>query len=93
MSSACDCRTYTVDDTQWCAQVLHLVRAHSQAEFQVVIEEAQLPAKLHELERLCEEQGVQSDGSRGPACADQTPHPDFCRVLSSADMLRADSRA
>lgn len=49
--------------------MLHLVRAHSQAEFQVIAEEAQLPAKLHDLERLCEEQGIQPDGSRGPACA------------------------
>ena len=47
--------------------MLHLVRAHSQAEFQVIVEEAQLPEKLHELERLCEEQGIQPDGSRGPS--------------------------
>ncbi len=48
------------------AQVLHLVRAHSQAEFQVIAEEAQLPSKLHDLERLCEEQGIRPDGSQGP---------------------------
>ena len=49
-----------------CAQVLHLVRAHSQAEFQVAAEEAQLPSKLHDLERLCEEQGIRPDGSQAP---------------------------
>jgi len=65
-------------------QVLHLVRAHSQAEFQVIVEEAQLPAKLHELERLCEEQGIQPDGSRGPACADYTASLDIVWVLFAA---------
>ena len=43
---------------------MHMVRSHSQAEFEDIVEEAQLVAKLNSLEQLCEEQGIAADGTQ-----------------------------
>ena len=47
-------------------QVLHMIRSHSQAEFEDIAEEAQLLSKLSDLEQLCEEQGIAADGTQQP---------------------------
>lgn len=49
---------YTIALFDLYQQVLHLTRANSEAEFEDICEEAQVWTKLHDLEQLCQEQGL-----------------------------------
>lgn len=57
---------YTVALFDLYQQVLHLTRANSEAEFEDICEEAHLWTKLHDLEQLCQEQGL-LDGDESSA--------------------------
>ncbi|KAK9816594.1 hypothetical protein WJX72_002457 [[Myrmecia] bisecta] len=71
-------------------QVLHLIRANTEAEFENIVEEAQLWSKLNTLEQMCEEQGITEDGAvSGPVLpmVQPTATARSCRVQAKQQEL------